>query len=180
MLKTLPIEALKPIPLFQGFTDSEFLRLQALAEQATFQPGELVVEQDRLSQNLWVLLEGTCEVFRQHNGDGASSLPLVLATLEPYATFGEMSFFQSAPHSASVRAQTRVQLLCLTRNQFDDLLDRDSAVACKLAINTVHILAQRMRRMDQWVAELTQAKPAAENVREWARLHEQLFNTWQL
>jgi CRP/FNR family transcriptional regulator, cyclic AMP receptor protein len=180
MLKTLPIEALKPIPLFQGFTESEFLRLQALAEQSTFRPGELVVEQDRLSQNLWILLEGTCEVFRQETGGEPSALPLVLATLEPYAAFGEMSFFQTAPHSASVRAQTRVRLLCLTKSQFDELLERDSAVACKLAINTIHILAQRMRRMDQWVAELMQTKPASQNVREWARLHEQLFNTWQL
>ena len=77
-----------------------------------------------MSQNLWILLEGTCEVFRQENGGEPGSLPLVLATLEPYAAFGEMSFFQTAPHSASVRGETRVKLLCLTKSQSDELLER--------------------------------------------------------
>lgn len=178
MLET-PWESLQPVPLFQGFSKSEFERLRQAADLAAFQPGELVVEQGQRSQNMWVLLDGKCEVFKDSPDGRKIHGPLILATLEPYSAFGEMSFFQEAPHSASVRAQTRVKLLRLAKAQFDALLANDSAIACKLAINTIHTLAQRMRRMDEWVAELVNEKPA-ERIREWARLHEQLFNTWQL
>ena len=78
----------------------------------------------------------------------------MLATLEPYNNFGEMSFFHPAPHSASVRAQTQVKLLYIERSKYDQLLTEEPACCSKLAMNTVASLADRLRRMDEWVDEL--------------------------
>ena len=144
----------KDIPLFRGFSIGQRKQIAEIAKVTRFQPGEVVVEQGRTSQELWVLLEGTCEVIRDEKSADGAAAPIVLATLEPYSAFGEMSFFMPAPHSASVKAQTRVKLICVQRPQFDELLRRQSSVASKLAINVIHSLAERMRRMDQWVVEL--------------------------
>jgi CRP-like cAMP-binding protein len=172
-------ENLRRIPLFEGFTGDEFERLEKVAKISKFAPGDLVLRQGDRSQDLWVVLEGRCEVVFENAGAEAQE-PIVLATLEAMSHFGEMSFFHDAPHSASVRAKTDVRLLRLTRSQFDDLLRAHSTVACKLAVNVVRSLAERMRRMDQWVVELKNASSRGQNVAEWAELQEKLFEGWQL
>ncbi len=177
--EALSNDRLKQIPIFRGFTEAEFKQLQDIARTLTFSPGELVLEQGKSSQELWILLEGKCEVFKPL-GSGQDRAPVVLATLEQYSNFGEMSFFHSAPHSASVRAQTHVRLMAIPRTRFDDLARREAAVAYKLAINTIESLAERMRRMDDWVADLVTQGKTVQNVSDLARLREKLFDSWKL
>jgi CRP-like cAMP-binding protein len=172
-------ENLRRIPLFEGFTSEEFDRLEKAAKVSTLAPGDLVLRQGERSQDLWVVLEGTCEVIFE-NPAAAAQEPVVLATLEAMSHFGEMSFFHDAPHSASVRAKTSVRLLRLPRAKFDELLRTHSTIAAKLSVNVVRSLAERMRRMDQWVVELKTARGQAQDVAEWAELREKLFEGWQL
>ena len=170
-------ECLEQIPLFGALSKSECTQLMEISTSRTFQPGENVLEQGRQSQELWVLLEGKCEVFKSPEGGRPG---FTLATLEPFSSFGEMSFFHSAPHSASVRAATRVKLLCIRRERFDELTSREPAVAYKLAVNTVGSLAERMRRMDQWVGELLSKGIADQRPSEWSQLRDKLFESWTL
>ncbi len=167
---TLSYDVLRKIPIFTGLSESEARQLAAIAEEVEFAPSQVVLEQGARSQQLWILLEGTCEVCHQRPGGKAPAKPLVLATLEPYSNFGEMSFFQPAPHSASVRAQTAVKLLLIERSKYDVLARCESSPACKLAINTVASLAERLRRMDDWVDELLSKGTAPEKIPEWSRL----------
>jgi CRP-like cAMP-binding protein len=180
MTIALDLEKLKRIPLFDGLSDDEFKRLQEVAAVATFEPGEYVLEQDQHSQHLWVLLEGRCEVIKYVDQGKNGPTPTVLAVLGETSNFGEMSFFHDAPHSASVRAQTRVKLLHLTRTQYNDLVNSQSSLACKLTVNVVQILAERLRRMDQWVVELKSKAAQPQNAADLSKLREQLFDAWQL
>ena len=70
--------------------------------------------------------------------------------LDAGGVFGEMSFFNPAPHSASVRAVTGVEVFRLARDKYDMLLRVGSLAAYKLALNTVAVLSDRLRRMDEW------------------------------
>jgi CRP-like cAMP-binding protein len=176
----LSTEALAQIPIFSGLTVEECRQVQHAGHIVIFSPEETIVEQNGMSQDLWILLEGKCDVVRSPLNGKKPPKPIVLATLEPYSNFGEMSFFHAAPHSAHVRAQTEVTLLRLERSAFDRLAVRHPGVASKLAINTVASLADRVRRMDDWVADLVTQKAVAEKVPELARLREQLFDGWKL
>jgi CRP-like cAMP-binding protein len=91
-----------------------------------------------------------------------------------------MSFFQPAPHSASVCAKTAAKLFRLPRARFDELLARDPAITSCLAANTISMLAERMRRMDDWVVELLAHKPADPRVPEWNELRRRVFDGWKL
>lgn len=172
-------ELFKKIPIFRDISAAEWQRLLDIAEGKEFGPGELILSQGDRSQRLWVLLEGSCEVF--HTLAGQDSLePTTLATLEPFANFGEMSFFHPAPHSASVRAKTAVKLLVIERAKYDALCKEHASTACKLALNTVESLAQRLRRMDDWVDELVHQGQANQRIPEWNRLRATLFDGWKL
>jgi CRP-like cAMP-binding protein len=105
----------------------------------------------------------------------------VLAVLGPYDQFGEMSFFHPAPHSADIRAQTAVQLLRISYVDYKDLLDEGVTAAYKLSHNVVESLAQRLRRMDDWIAKLLAHQPStAEHAREWSAFREKLYNSWNV
>ncbi len=176
MTLTITTELLAQVPLFHDMKPSELEQLAQISQLMHFQPGEVILRQGGRSQNLWVVLEGTCEVVR-HGSDGRD---VILATVEPYANFGEMSFFHPAPHSASVRAKTHVHLLRLGRNEYEDLIRRNCLAAYKLAYNAVQILAQRLRRMDQWVAELLEQQEDEQSVCEWSQFRQTLFSKWNL
>jgi CRP/FNR family transcriptional regulator, cyclic AMP receptor protein len=129
-------------------------------------------------------LAGTCEVIKPLADDDDGE-QLALAVLQPYSIFGEMSFFHKAPHSASVRAQTPVELLCIPRGDYDDLIQDGARGAYKLAFNAVASLAERLRRMDEWVAELSRHQPQAmpmpeSRPSEWAHFRDRMFASWNL
>jgi len=213
--KGLSADVLRQVPIFKGMNDTERRQLAESASVVPFRDGDLVLEQGKTSQNLWILLEGECEVFK--NADGAATAGLKasgaaacdgvrLALLTPYSNFGEMSFFQSAPHSANVRAATAVKLLRIERGDYNELVADGASAAYKLACNAIDSLAERLRRMDEWVAELMRAGQAtaaviqaaappgapagpptgqptgqpAPHVAEWDRFRDKLFTGWNL
>jgi CRP-like cAMP-binding protein len=178
--QAVPSELLEPIGLFRGLDEAERRLIAGAATLRQFAAGELVLCEGKTSRDLWVLLEGRCAVLRSADGDCTSSKQFVLAELEPYQQFGEMSFFQPAVHSASVRAETKVRLLRLARADFDRLLDEGAAVAYKLAYNVVESLAERLRQMDDRVVELSRAAVAAQAVPEWRIFRDKLLSDWNL
>jgi CRP-like cAMP-binding protein len=175
----LPPEVLEKIPIFDGFSERELAQLAEIGQVETFAPGDTIVHQGHTCQNLWIVLEGQCEVVRQ--ADPASGTgELVLATLGPFEIFGEMSFFRAAPHSAGVRAVTPIRLLKIARADYHKLIEHGAAAAYKLAYNTVESLAERLRRMDDWVARLVSENHSHGQSKEWSRFREKLFQNWNL
>jgi len=175
-----PWEILLRVPIFRGFNETECRQMADVAHVESYVPGEIILKQGDTGQNLWVMLEGKCEVVRFTDDSHAKQHPLVLALLEPFSHFGEMSFFHPAPHSASVRAQGAVKVLRIARVDYDDMIHEGIGAAYKLAYNSVESLADRLRRMDQWVAELASHEPSQEQVPEWTRFRNTLFSGWNL
>lgn len=166
-------------PLFANLTDDEREQIAAIAQLVSYAPGEVVLRQGKSSQNLWIVLEGECEVFRSVDRDGTTE-DVLLATIKPADCFGEMSFFHAAPHSASVRAKTAVQLLRIAREDFDHLIRNGNCAAYKIAYNALERLAERLRRMDDWVAQLLADSGRKNRSREWYRFREAMLGEWSV
>lgn len=177
--KTL-CDVLQQAILFRGLSAAECQQLSQVAKVRHFAPGEVILRQGEDSRQLWVVLEGKCEVVRFKDEKHDARHSLVLAVLEPYSNFGEMSFFHPAPHSANVRAQTEVKALVIARSNYDQLIRMGNGAAYKLAYNAVESLADRLRRMDEWVAELADQNPPDAKVPEWSSFRDKLFSGWNL
>ena len=179
--ETIPDKLMQDIPLFRLLNQTERRQLAEIIRIKVYKPGELILKQGKESRNLWVVVEGKCEVVRHVDHKESDRETVVLATLEPFSQFGEMSFFHAAPHSADVRAQTRVKLLRIAHVDYQDLIDEGIYAAFKISHTAVETLAQRLRRMDEWVAELLAHKPDGDNhVSEWNTFREKLFDRWNL
>src|SRR5437868_13057991 len=173
----IPDKLLEDIPLFRMLNVTERRQLAEIIRIKVYKPGDVIIEQGKECRNLWVVVEGKCEVVRHVAQKGSDQESIVLATLEPYSQFGEMSFFHPAPHSADVRAQTHVKLLRIAHVDYQDLIDEGIDAAFKISHTAVETLAQRLRRLDEWTAELLAHQPASNNhLTEWNTFREQLFN----
>lgn len=178
MSASFGMQVLRSIPLFHGLNETECRQIAEVIQMHSFAAGDFVIRQDENSRNLWVMLDGTCEVAKRLSPTDADSEAILLATLEPYQHFGEMSFFRPAPHSADVRAKTSVKVLRISHVDYQDLIAEGVWAAYKLAYNVVQGLAERMRRMDDWVTDLMYRQKEAASQPEWSEFREKLFSGW--
>lgn len=164
-------DSLAKLPIFNGMTDKEVREALECAKPVEVDPGELIITQGKLIQNLWFIREGRCEVRRRTE----AGCDLKLAELGPDTQFGEMSFFHAAPHSADVVALTDMQLLRLSREDYDRLCADGNPIAFKIALNSLKQLAERLRRTDQWITELVCKENHHPTPSEWTSFRTLVF-----
>jgi CRP/FNR family cyclic AMP-dependent transcriptional regulator len=159
--------------LFDSLSPPQQRELLDLMEPHSFRPGTVILKEGEQTRGLWIVTEGRCEVVKAiDNGNSR-----VLAELVPGAVFGEMSFFQPAPHSATVRSVTEVAALKLTPENYAKLERSGLRAAHKIALAIAGILAERLRRMDDWTTQLLgEAQP--EKRAEWSEFRATLYNNW--
>jgi CRP/FNR family transcriptional regulator, cyclic AMP receptor protein len=162
-------------PIFQGFTVDEYEQVLALLDQEAYAKGDVIIDEGKSEQDLWIVVKGSCEVVKMNK----SKVQKQLATLETGAVFGEMSFFQKAPHSATVRALTAVKVMRLTRAKFDQLQADCPSAVNKIVVSVLAVMAQRIRRMDDWICNFVERPEAADHREEWHDFRAKLYADWQ-
>lgn len=175
MSRPVSADDLSRCALFQGLEQDERQQLFDLMTYEVHPKGGTILEEGRSIQVLWLLLRGRCAVTKHTKTNGDQQL----AVLEPSSVFGEISFVSPAPHSASVRALTEVEVLRLSREKYDRLLEAGSKAAYKVAMNVAHVLAQRLRQMDDWACELVERPDGKAHKEEWHEFRSRLFTDWQ-
>lgn len=160
--------------LFNGLNEDELVRLFDHVEPETFEAGTHILKQGLTYRSLWVILRGSCEVVRlsDHGSDQQ------LAVLEAGGIFGEMSFLQEAPHSATIRALSEVESIRITPKAFDELKRTDISSTLKITSNLVQLLSDRLRRMDTWICELVDQSEDRHQHAEWKEFQSKLYTDW--
>jgi len=111
-----------------------------------FRRGELVVEQGRKSNALFILLNGRARVLTSDS----RGREVILAVLESGDYVGEMSLIDNEPHSATVRAEIQTDMLVLARADFARCLPENST----LSYGVMRGLVKRLRNADRQIESL--------------------------
>ena len=98
-------DSLAELPIFRGMDADQRHEALSMAQRVGVGPGEKLITQGKLVQNLWFILSGRCEVRRRTS----AGRELKLAELGPRTQFGEMSFFHASPHSRSEEHTSELQ-----------------------------------------------------------------------
>ena len=138
-------EVLTSVPLFAGLDARAIEGLAGFAFQKAFRQGELIVEEGRTANGLFIIVSGSAEVIK---GLGASQ-PRTVAKLGAGEPIGEMALLGEWPRSASVRALEDTECLGIDRWIFLDHLDKEP----KLALRMLQILALRLAETAERLAE---------------------------
>jgi|SRR4051812_7174239 len=133
---TAPESVLASVSLFAGLEPEALARLEAFTFRKSFKPNELIVEEGRTGNGLYVVINGEVEVVKGIE-TGKNE---ILAKLGPGEPFGEMALLGEWPRMASVRAISDVDCLGMDRWVFLAHLNREPGLAVKM----LQILAQRL------------------------------------
>ncbi|MFH1464931.1 MAG: cyclic nucleotide-binding domain-containing protein [Pseudomonadota bacterium] len=104
-----------PVP--EGLQPGDLETLASAGRLLVWEEGQLLCAEGRAGASCFVVLEGQVEVFKASAGGGRH-----LAALGPGSLLGQMALVDSAPRSASIRAQTRVVALEIGRDMFERLV----------------------------------------------------------
>ncbi len=124
------------VPLFASCTPREIEAIEAVAQEHSYDTGQIIVTQGTPGQAFYTVLTGRVEIVRDGNSLGAFG---------PGDFFGEMSLLDSAPRSATIRAIEPVRCLMLSSWDFKALLERHPSIAIKL----LEVLSRRLRVADE-------------------------------
>lgn len=121
-------ELIQRIPLFSMLTPKQSRTVAGAVVKATYGRGEVVIEQGKKSDKLFIILSGAAQVVSSHP-DRPEHGEAILALLRPGDYIGEMSMIDNAPHSATVKATQITEMLVLGRTEFAACLPLNSSMA---------------------------------------------------
>ncbi len=135
-------QILESTPLFRNMTNYQRRKAILISELNEFKEGELLVEQDTLGRDMYLILDGQAEVIRRDDGEERS-----LATLSPGAVFGEIGYIREAERTADVRAKTPISALRFDYERMQNDLKFFPNIVAKLNFNISYILGERLADM---------------------------------
>jgi len=153
----------KDVPLFFGLRQVEIATFLNICKLTTWESGQTLCEYNASSSHLFVLLQGALEVV--------DSGELLLATVAPVSTVGEMGFISRRPRSATVRVAAPSQLLQVGHHDFEALLEGHAELRAKIYRNTIRVLADRLTDANDLLARYKKKEEAQSFGRENAEIY---------
>ena len=140
------LDLIRRVPLFSKLTPDQATMLSHSVVKRRLKRGEMVVEQGKKSNALFIILAGRARVVMTDR----KSREVILATLHPGDYVGEMSLIDNKPHSASVETEIQTDVLVLGRYEFTRCLEENTATAQSVMAG----LVQRLRKADDKINSL--------------------------
>ena len=121
-----------------GRSREDWARLARHADRVRFREGEELVRAGEVDRSLYVVLTGRLE-------PGVASA----AAIEAGSVFGELSFLDGLPRSASVRATADGEALRLSFDAFETLAARHPELGRAILLDLGRIATLRLRRLTE-------------------------------
>jgi CRP/FNR family transcriptional regulator, cyclic AMP receptor protein len=130
------VERLSQVQFFSACNKGDLSRIAALAEEVEIPAGRVLMRQGDLGQEAFVISDGRAKATIRGKGS---------AKLGPGECFGEMALLHSAPRSATVTAETDMQLFVLGSRQFSALIRENPAIGQRV----LAAVAERLREAER-------------------------------
>ncbi len=135
------VEYLSKVYLFEGFPKEFLEQLASIAKEAEIGDGERIIERDAVNDSLWFLLAGVALIREQLPG----GLEIDIYRLQAGDVFGDMSYADSQPASATVTAEGQLRALRIPFDELDHLLEGNPQLNVRFLRRIVTTMSQRLR-----------------------------------
>jgi len=137
------IDALRASPIGAGLSTEQARVLSGLVELKACARGEVLGREGEVDERLFVVVAGSLAVTR-HLGTRSETL---LATLHRGDLAHELGFLDGAPRFATLVAASRADVLLLTRDRLETLIDREPRTlyaVMRAIVRATHALQTRL------------------------------------
>jgi CRP/FNR family transcriptional regulator, cyclic AMP receptor protein len=137
------LEILMQLPLFAGLPIEPLKVLAYLCKRETFRPGEIIFHEHEVDTNAYYILEGTAELVSESDGEAR------FTAFGEREFIGSMSLFCDIKRLFTLKANTKLVCLTLSRDKFQKVVERFPEIADKMVqsiLMSVHAWEERFLR----------------------------------
>ncbi len=129
---------------------SDIARITRACVPVRVPAGQDLIEKGEGSDDLYIVTEGSFKVYDDTLGED-----FVHAILEQGDIFGEMSFIDGIPRSASVSAISDGAVLRMGKGEFDSLLESSPDTAMLFIFTLARVITRRLRDVNVALRNMT-------------------------
>lgn len=146
------VRDIESLSLFKGLTADELKDVANIITQDTYPAGHQIFEEgEKGCPCIYIIRKGKIDV-QKRNKDGDL---LTLSVQREGSFFGELSFIDNKPHSATMTTATEeTVVLKLDRSDFDKLVERNPRVGYKILLNVVEEISLLVRKMNSQYVDM--------------------------
>ncbi|MBX5482508.1 MAG: cyclic nucleotide-binding domain-containing protein [Myxococcaceae bacterium] len=123
---------LKSIDLFSQIPGEDLTQIALVSTEESHEPGDEIFAEGEPGDALYLVLDGKVRVHKHDR---------VIAELGERECFGEMAILDSTSRSATITAITDVNLLKISREDFQEILNEKP----EIAVGIIKVLTRRLR-----------------------------------
>ena len=129
------VDMLRRIPLFGQIEPAKLKLIAFTSERVAFDAGTTLFHQGDAANAAYIIVEGKAEVVVEGGGG-----PVIVAVLGANDFFGEMAILGDVPRTATIRAQSRLVTLRISKDLFLRLIKEFPT----MAVSMLKVLASRL------------------------------------
>ncbi len=146
------IKYIKHIHIFSDLEDGEIKLLVNYCSFLTIHEQEILFEHGDQGNELYIIIEGMIQgTIVLPNGSVRN-----VAEIGPGDFVGEIALFDKVPRSATCIAIEKSVVLCITDNDFNDLINHYPQIANKIMYRMMNITIERFRDTSNFLADIVQ------------------------
>ncbi|HEY9842016.1 MAG: Crp/Fnr family transcriptional regulator [Candidatus Sericytochromatia bacterium] len=146
------IQEIRGLRIFHNLTDRDIFEVMKRSDIITIGEGATVFTEGDTDQSLYVIIKGEFEVTARSPVSGDL---IRFSCAGEGLVFGEMSFLDMQPRSATITATEDSEVFGLTRADYEDLLATSPVSAARFMMGVAEILSRRLRGVDQRIKHST-------------------------
>ncbi len=144
------LELLQKSPLFRGSSREELELALGLFLERQIKPNTTIFTEKMPAESLYLIKSGSVRISMMA-GEGEEKLLLMLG---PGDFFGELALLQEESRMVSARSESAVELLVLSRKDFQAMLELDPRTASRVLLSISKLLAMRIKAYSSLLRDL--------------------------
>lgn len=141
---------LREIPFFHDLTDKEVETISTIVKKKNFKLGDTVFKESEDGASIYVIKKGEVKACKTAP-DGEL---FTLTIMKDGEIFGEMSFLDGRPRSATIVAVSDLETYMIEKRDFETLVDGNPRIIYKLLKNIVFTIHSIVRGMNSRYLEM--------------------------
>lgn len=150
-------ELLSAQRIFEGVPGETIEKLSNSGRFLSLDKGEVVIQEGDTVDDIYCLLKGEVDILMPDDLEEYDDLTLVNMLVDGEC-IGEYSFVDNQPASATVKANTDIELLAISHDVLREALDADSDLRAQIYKNLLESLVERLRNTNVYIDYLRRSK----------------------
>ncbi len=134
--------SLENLDVFQGLSEAQLGTVSRYLHPQHFDVDEVVFEEGDPGDRIYFILSGAVSIFAAISGEGRARR---LASYGEGVFFGDMAILEGEPRSATVRADTETEVLYMTFEDFQRLVEGAPVLTSRILLAIARELSHRLR-----------------------------------